>query len=95
MDIVTLVINSLNKFGANFILDDMGMFRGNAGFQRFNVVFKRIIKEIFNFLGKLFGFFGVEVKLTSDIELETTLDFWRNNMLGRSGDVHPHLLEYF
>jgi len=95
MDVTTLAIDSFNKVRENFTLDDMGMFRGNAGFQRFNSVFKEAINEICYFLEKVSRSFGLKLELTSNIELETTLDFWRNNMLGRSGDVHPHLLEYF
>ena len=93
MDIVATVIQTMIATKSDYILDDIGMIERNAGFQRFNTVYKKIIETICRWIQNIFDLFGLDLRLTSNIVLETTLDFWRNNILGRSSDMHSHLLE--
>lgn len=94
MDVVTLVASTLKSFNVNYMLDDSGMIRRNAGFQRFNSVFKMILRTLGDGVKSILNYFETKLEVVPYAELDTTLDFWRNTMLGRSGDSHSHLLDY-
>jgi len=95
MDLMSLATDVIGKISPDFTLDDVNLFRDNPGFQQFHKYYKGLIEEIVNFLQQSAQSFGARLPITSRIELATTLDFWRNMVLGRSGDAHSHLMEYF
>ncbi len=94
MDIVSIATDVVSKTQAGFTFDDVGFFRSNVGVQRFDRVYRQIVEASSNFFRRAAVALGIKVSVASHIDVTTTLDFWRNMILGRSGDAHSHMMEY-
>lgn len=93
MDLITLVSGTVAKTRIPFTFDDVGYFRSNPRVIKFDSVYKKLLENVVNVLQGIAQSFEAKLPITSQVELTTTLDFWSNMMLGRSGDAHSHLME--
>ena len=92
LDIVALTTDVMAKY--EYTLDDVGLFRGNWGAKTYDEFYKKFLHISGKIIELILNFFGVKPKVVWNGELITSLDFWRNMILGRSGDAHSHLMEY-
>lgn len=88
---MALVVDSVS--GYRYTLDDVGMFRNLKGVQIYSKIYNKLLWLASTILHPFLGLFRREPQ-PQNVELATILDFWRNMVLGRSGDAHSHLMEY-
>ena len=93
MDFLALFNKMFTDTAQSYTLDDVGFFRSNAKMQDINAVYKDLLNKLGISLQDLANAFERTLTITSDVEITTTLDFWRNMLLGRSGDAHSHIME--
>ncbi len=93
MDILALSHKMIAENAQSFTLDDVGFFRSNAKMQELSIKYKELLELLVNWMQNVAKSYDRTLAVTSDVELTTTLDFWHNMLLGRSGDAHSHLME--
>ena len=93
MDLVSLVTDVVRKVAHEYTFDDVGLFRENPGAKFFDKHYRKFLESFTDFVRSSALSFGTYIPPYPKVELTTTLDFWRNMVLGRSGDAHSHMME--
>lgn len=95
MDVTTLIANILRREKVDFTFDETGTFKEYNLFNKINNFFKKIIIEFSRIIASVLNSFGVDLKLPKAVDLDTTISFWKNTIVGKPNDPHPYFLKYF